>query len=164
MKNLGLLGLLLLSIGFQSCKNKEAEKTDENKAIEATKIVSTECYKALYEEDTLDLQINTLEDGQIKGTMEMNIVNMPKKSGEIIGKFSGDTLYASYTFIQGDNKKITYKNPMAFLKRGTELILGNGQIATSMGASYFVKGTKIDYDNVKYKFTATNCVDSTTTK
>jgi hypothetical protein len=28
-----------------------------------------------------------------------------------------------------------------------------------MGASHFVKGTTIDFDRVKYKFTAVDCVD-----
>lgn len=152
-----MLGLLSIALGFQSCKNKDADKTEDTTVM--AKTLSKECFKAVYEADTLDLQINTLEGGKISGTMDMNIANMPKKSGELVGEFSGDTLYASYTFTQGANKKVTFKNPMAFLKRGTELILGNGQIATSMGASYFVKGTKIDYDNVKYKFSPIECME-----
>ena len=36
-------------------------------------------------------------------------------------------------------------------------ILGNGKIETSMGASYFVKGVPIDFERVKYKFTAVDC-------
>jgi hypothetical protein len=47
--------------------------------------------------------------------MDMAISNMPK-SWEISGEFHGDTLFASYTFIQGGYKEKTYKNPMAFLK------------------------------------------------
>ena len=46
---------------------------------------------------------------------------------------------------------------MAFLKKGDQLILGNGEIQTTMGASYFVKGKPIDYENVKYKFDKTEC-------
>lgn len=91
--------------------------------------------------------------------MEMKVFNMPNKTGEIAGKFSGDTLFVSYTFTEGTNKEITYKNPMAFLKRENELILGNGKIETSMGASYFVKGSPIDFERVKYKFTTVDCVN-----
>jgi hypothetical protein len=47
---------------------------------------------------------------------------------------------------------------MAFLKKGNELILGNGEIETNMGASYFVIGVPIDFDNVKYKFAKVDCV------
>lgn len=47
---------------------------------------------------------------------------------------------------------------MVFLKKGNELILGNGKIETNMGAYYFVKGVPIDFDNVKYKFAKVDCV------
>ena len=88
----------------------------------------------------------------------MKFFNTEKKVGKIAGEFSGDTLFASYTFIQGDNKKVTFKNPMAFLKRGDQLILGNGKMQTTMGATYFVKGSPIDFESVKFKFSAVECV------
>lgn len=157
MKNLGLFCLLLTCIGLESCKNNQSEKIMEAK--EAEKPISVQCYKALYEQDTLDLKINTLKNGEITGNMEMAISNMPKKVGKIAGEFHGDTLFASYTFIQGGYKEKTYKNPMAFLKRGNQLILGNGKIETTLGASYFTKGEPIDFERVKYKFTAVDCVD-----
>jgi hypothetical protein len=157
MKNLGLFCLLLTCIGLESCKNNQSEKIIEAK--EAVELVSVQCYKALYEQDTLDLKINTFKNGEITGDMVMAISNMPKKVGEIAGEFRGDTLFASYTFIQGGYKEKTYKNPMAFLKRGDELILGNGQIQITLGASHFVKGEPIDFDKVKYKFTEVDCVD-----
>ena len=46
---------------------------------------------------------------------------------------------------------------MAFLRRGNELILGNGSIVTSLGVSYFEKGKPIDFDKVKYKFKTIDC-------
>lgn len=156
MKNLGLFCLLFMCIGFESCKNNQSEKIIESK--KAAVPISETCYQAIYEKDTLDLKINEFKDGKIAGTMEMAIVNMPIKVGEIAGEFRGDTLFASYTFIQGGYKDKTYKNPMAFLKRGDELILGNGQIQITMGATHFVKGGTIDFDRVKYKFTALDCL------
>ena len=78
---------------------------------------------------------------------------MPVKEGKIAGEFKGDTLFASYTFIQGGYEKRTFKNPMAFLRKDNQFILGNGKIQTTMGASYFVKGEPIDFEHVKYKFT-----------
>jgi hypothetical protein len=73
------------------------------------------------------------------GDLVMKIMDMPKKVGKILGEFRGDTLFASYTFIQGGYEKKTYKNPMAFLKKGNELILGNGKIETNMGALILLK-------------------------
>ncbi|MBG6062283.1 hypothetical protein IWX83_002081 [Flavobacterium sp. CG_9.1] len=157
MKNLGLFCLLLTCIGLGSCKNNQSEKIIEAK--EAKELVSEQCYKAVYEKDTLDLKINTFKDGGITGDMVMAIANMPKKVGEIVGEFKGDTLFASYTFIQGTDKEKTFKNPMAFLKRGNELILGNGQIQITLGASHFVKGEPIDFERVKYKFSEVDCIE-----
>lgn len=153
MKNPGLFCLLLVCIGFQGCKKNENPKVDA-----AEKPLKVQCYRALYEKDTIDFKMNTLKDGSITGDMVMKIFSKPKKLGKIAGEFRGDTLFASYTFIEETNEKVTYKNPMAFLKRDGELIVGNGKIETSMGASYFVKGEPIDFERVKYKFVATDCV------
>ncbi|SHG14109.1 hypothetical protein SAMN05444396_10537 [Flavobacterium segetis] len=155
MKNGTLFSFLLISIVFIGCKNKESEKI--NKVEEPKEVVSVTCYKAIYEKDTLNLKINIFKDGEVKGDMVMAIDNMPIKTGEIVGEFKGDTLFASYTFIQGDYKEKTLKNPMAFLKRDNQLILGNGQIQVTMGASHFVKGEPIDFDRVKYKFDPVDC-------
>ncbi|MGV9004562.1 hypothetical protein [Flavobacterium sp.] len=154
MKNQGIFCLLLICIVLQSCKNDKKETI-----LTLEPPLSVTCYKAIYQQDSLDLKINTLKEGKITGTMTMALHNMPKKVGEIEGEFRGDTLFASYTFTEGDNKEVTFKNPMAFLKRGNQVILGNGQIETTMGASYFVKGKVIDFEQVKYKFTTVDCVD-----
>jgi hypothetical protein len=159
MKNLGLFCLLLVCIGLESCKKKPSQKEVDAQA-QAEKQMSVQCYTSLYENDTLELKINTLKNGKITGNMVMKISNMPKKVGKIAGEFRGDTLFAAYTFIQGANDKMTFKNPVALLKRGDELILGNGKIVTYLGASNFAKGEPIDFDRVKYKFTAVDCVDN----
>lgn len=155
MKNLSLLCLLLACIGLESCNKKPKDVEAKNLA---EKPVSVECYKALYETDTLDLKVNTLKNGKVTGELVMKVLNKAKKVGKIAGEFRGDTLFVDYSFISGLDKA-TYKNPMALLKRGNELILGNGKIETYLGASYFAKGQPIDFDNVKYKFTPVDCVD-----
>lgn len=157
MKNLGLFCVLLVCIALGSCKKNESPKNV--KAARDEKPISVACYKALYEKDTIELKINTLKDGKITGNMVMKIVDTPKKQGEITGEFRGDTLFADYSFTEGMNGKVTYKNPLALLKKGNELILGNGKIETYLGVSYFAKGEPIDFDRVKYKFTSVDCVD-----
>ena len=156
MKNLGLFCLLFACIGLESC-NKNQKDVDGQSLAE--KPVSEQCYIALYEKDTIDLKINTLKNGKITGDMVMKVFNKAEKVGKIAGEFRGDTLFADYSFVMVANDKVTYKNPLALLKRGNELILGNGKIETYLGASYFVKGQPIDFDNVKYKFSAVDCVD-----
>lgn len=157
MKTSLLFSLLFVCIGFQSCKKNENDI--KTKQIPVEKPISVQCYKALYEKDSISLKVNTLKNGKITGEMTMEFFNTPKKVGKIAGEFSGDTLFASYTFIQGDNKKVTFKNPMAFLKRGNELILGNGKMLNTMGATYFDKSSPIDFESVKFKFKAVECVN-----
>jgi hypothetical protein len=158
MKKLSLFCLLLACIGFESCKKDQNPNDAGETKVKNEKPISTACYKALYESDTIDLTINTLKNGKITGDMVMKIVDMPAKVGKIAGEFRGDTLFADYSFIQGTNDKVTFKNPMAFLKHDSQLILGSGKIETYLGRSYFVKGVPIDFEKVKYKFTTVDCV------
>ena len=151
-----LLCLLITCITIVSCNKNKNNNGD--KAIE-DKVVSVDCYVALYEKDTINLKINTLKSGKISGTMDMKLIDMPIKFGKISGEFRADTLFVDYSFIQGTNEKVVFKNPMAFLKKGNELILGNGKIVTYLGASYFAKGEPIDFEKVKYKFNTIECVE-----
>ena len=147
----------LMALAFlQSCKNKE-QQAAENTKVPTEKYTSSACYKAVYDKDTVALRLNTLQTGKISGSMLMKMENQPAKDGKISGEFRGDTLFADYTFVLGGNTKTTFRNPMAFLKKGNQLVLGNGQIQTTMGASYFVKGKPIDFEHVKYKFDETPC-------
>jgi hypothetical protein len=158
MKNLSLFGLFLTCIVLGSCKKNESPGNIEPSKTQAENPISVACYRALYESDTLELKINTLKDGKITGDMEMNILYKPKKIGEIKGEFHGDTLFVDYSFFQGANKKRIFKNPMAMLKKGNELILGSGKIESYLGRSYFAKDTPIDFKKVKYKFVTVECV------
>ncbi|MDX6188461.1 hypothetical protein SGQ83_03790 [Flavobacterium sp. Fl-318] len=159
MRNLALSCLLLTCIGFQSCKNDEKWKAIEAAKTEAEKVVSVQCYKAIYEKDTIDLKLNTLKDGKITGNMVMKVAQAAEKIGDIKGEFHGDTLFVDYTFSDKTNKNTKFKNPMALLKRDKQLILGNGTMQTTMGVTYLVKDKPIDFDNVKYKFTTVDCVE-----
>lgn len=150
--------MLLTCIGFVSCNKNQSQKSIEDKTL-AEKPVSVQCYSAIYETDTIDLKINTLKNGKISGNMDMKLINRPIKFGKISGEFRGDTLFVDYTFIQGTNDKVIFKNPMAFLKSGKELILGNGKVMTYLGTSYFAKGEPIDFENVKYRFNPTDCLE-----
>ncbi|MDR6844257.1 hypothetical protein [Flavobacterium granuli] len=159
MKNLGLFFLLLACVGLESCKKDQNSKDIETVKVEAEKPISIACYRALYENDTIELKINTLKGDKITGDMVMKIFEMPEKKGKIEGKFHGDTLFVDYTFIQGTYDKKVFKNPMAILKKESELILGSGKIETYLGRSYFAKDTPIDFEKVKYKFRTVDCVD-----
>ena len=157
MKKSDLFYLLMFCIVFVSCKKEPNQNEVKTAKVQDEKPISTECYRALYEQDTLDLKINTLKDGKITGNMSMKVFEHPEKLGKIEGSFHGDTLFVDYTFAMVTNDKVTFKNPMAMLKKGNELILGSGKIETYLGRSYFAKGTPIDFDKVKYKFSKVEC-------
>jgi len=157
MKKPVIFCLLFACIGFQSCKNDEKQKEIEAAKAEGEKVVKTECYKAIYEKDTIDLDLYTLKNGKIAGGMIMKVANAPERTGEIAGEFKGDTLFVDYTFTDSANKNTKFKNPMAFLKRDKQLILGNGTMQTTMGVTYLVKDKPIDFEKVKYKFNSIHC-------
>jgi hypothetical protein len=159
MKNLALSCLLLTCIGFQSCKNDEKQKEAEAAKAEGEKIVSVQCFKAIYEKDTIDLTVNTLKNGKLSGNMIMKVAPTTVRTGEIAGEFHGDTLFADYTFVDETSKSKKFKNPMAFLKRNNQLILGNGTMQTTMGVTYLVKDKPIDFERVKYKFDSVECAE-----
>ncbi|RZJ54200.1 MAG: hypothetical protein EOO44_05895 [Flavobacterium sp.] len=159
MRNLTLSCLLLACIGLQSCKNNENTKEAVAAKAEAEKVVSTECYKAIYESDTLDLKLNTLKSGKLNGDLIMKVSPSTVRTGEIAGEFHGDTLFVDYTFTDNVNKGKTFKNPMALLKREKQLILGNGTMQTTMGVTYLVKDKPIDFERVKYKFDSAECAE-----
>jgi len=145
MKNLAIYGLLLSFVGFESCKDKTHQPTARTETI-----TSTNCYQAIYEKDTLDLKLNTLKSGKINGKLVMKVFNDSIKTGYVAGQFRGDTLFVDFS-------ERVYKNPLAFLKKDGTLILGKGQIQTTMGISYLVKDVPIDFEHVKYKFSAVEC-------
>lgn len=157
MKKLVLSSLLLTFIGLQSCKNEEKQKEAEAAKAAAEKVVSSECYKAIYEKDTIDLKLNTLKNGKLTGDLIMKVAPSTVRAGEVAGEFHGDTLFVDYTFTDTANKGKTFKNPMAFLKRDNQLILGNGTMQTTMGVTYLVKDKPIDFERVKYKFSTAEC-------
>lgn len=159
MKKIVLSCMLLSLVGLQSCKNEEKQKAEAAAKAEGEKVVSTECYKAIYENDTLNLTVNKLKNGKIGGNMIMKVASSPVKKGEIAGEFHGDTLFVDYTFVDGTNNNATFKNPMALLKRDKQLILGNGTMQTTMGVTYLVKDKPIDFDRVKYKFDSVECAE-----
>lgn len=159
MKNFVISCLILSCVGLQSCKNDEKQKELEATKADGEKSVNVQCYKAIYEKDTVDLKLNTLKNGEIAGKLVMKVANSPEKVGDIKGEFRGDTLFVDYTFIEVTNKDKTFKNPMAFLKKDKQLILGNGSMQTTMGVTYLVKDKPIDFDRVKYKFDSVDCVE-----
>ena len=136
-----------------SCGNTESKK-------ETTKIIGNqECYVAIDGADTAYLDLNITESGNIDGNLRINYTGNDQNIGTVSGKFKGDTLFVDYTFTVGETEQPIYKNPLALLKKDKQLILGVGQIETTLGRSYFVKGMPINFERGKFTFDPTECKD-----
>lgn len=130
---------------------------DSKNTLKSTDILKKECYTAIDSLDTAMLKINYLRNGEVTGRLVINYANKSINDGELKGKFRGDTLYTDYTFKIPTKSAVVYRNPLALLKTNGKLILGVGQIETTLGRSYFVRNVPIDYRQVKFIFGPTGC-------
>lgn len=151
-KNFLYLTFAILPFAF-AC-NQSSQKTA---SIEKDSVTNETCYVANFEKDIASLQVHTLASGKISGTLVVNYADSPKNTGTISGKFSGDTLLVDYRFKTGKDTVNIFTNPLAFLKKGGKLIMGVGQIETTLGHSSFVKGKPINYEAGKFTFESKDC-------
>ncbi|WP_026897637.1 hypothetical protein [Daejeonella oryzae] len=121
------------------------------------------CYQSISGPDTADLTIRTDEKGKVTGDLIMkyglkpNEVERVINNGKVDGRFSGDTLFLNYLYNSGKINKTLYQNPLALLKKDDKLMLGVGQIVTSVGRSYFDKSKPIDFEKGRFKFDPIDC-------
>lgn len=137
-----------------SCNQGGTEQTS-TKATDS--LVSQQCFVAIDGADTASFNIKTLSSGKVSGDLIINFKEKGKNDGKVEGKFAGDTLFVDYTFKIGMENKTIYKNPLAFLKKDGKLVLGVGQIQTTLGRSYFVKGKPISFEKGRFTFNPVDC-------
>lgn len=149
------LAFMALPLLFSCGGNSNTEqKTGQ---ASADSVISKQCFVAADGKDTANLVVNTKGSGKISGHLTINYAEKGKNDGEIEGEFKGDTLFVDYTFKIGTENKTTYKNPLALLKKEDKMILGVGQIETTMGRSYFVKGKPISFEKGRFIFDPAEC-------
>jgi hypothetical protein len=155
MKNSALFTILCASALFASCgQNSDGNKAD---VVQADSLATAECYVALDSNDKATLKLNTFADGKVTGNLLIAYHEKGKNDGTLEGKFSGDTLFVDYTFKIGTDNPTVYKNPLAFLKKDGQLVLGVGVIETYVGRSYFAKDKPIRFDKSKFIFDPAAC-------
>jgi len=161
MKKTSILFACIISLFIYSC-NQGAKKNQESSADNP--LLLSNCYIAVFEKDTAHLKTQTDTSGKIAGDLTMKYGEVQPNSlekvinvGTIAGEFKGDTLFVDYTHTSGSINKKGFKNPLAFLKVGENLLLGVGQIETHLGRSYFVKNKPIDFEIGRFKFVPVDC-------
>lgn len=137
-----------------SCNQGGTEQTSANAT---DSLINEQCFVAVDGVDTANFNIKTLSSGKVSGDLTINFKEKGKNDGKVEGKFKGDTLFVDYTFKIGLENKTIYKNPLAFLKKDGKLILGVGQIQTTLGRSFFVKGKPISFEKGRFTFAPVDC-------
>lgn len=158
MKISRLIYLSILLFFMAACSGNR-DKNVTQKEADTISTTKRECYIAVYERDTAYLKINGIENKKIDGHLLIQFWNNPKNDGNLVGRISGDTLFADYSYIVGTYKERINKNPLAFLIKGDSLILGVGEIETKVGRSYFKPGVPINFDRGRFRFSKTECKD-----
>ena len=156
MKNTSLyLAFMILPLLFSCSGNSNTEQKGD--LADADSVISKQCFVAADGKDTANLVVNTMGSGKVGGHLIINYSEKGKNDGEIAGEFKGDTLFVDYTFKIGTENKTIYKNPLALLRKDGKMVLGVGQIETTMGRSYFVKGKPINFDKGRFTFEPSDC-------
>lgn len=114
------------------------------------------CYLAVFEKDTAFLDLAQASRGSVTGTMVIRYHDKPANTGTLKGEFKGDTLFADYTFTTGEKKEV-FRNPLAFLRDGKQLILGVGTIETYLGRSYLSKKDPVSFEKGRFRFDPAAC-------
>jgi hypothetical protein len=163
MKKTPILFAFTASLFIYSCNqgtNKDPEGAADSLALSNT------CYTAVFEKDTARLKVQTDTKGKITGELTFkygelkpNALEKAVNVGTVAGNFRGDTLFVDYTHTSGSINKKGFKNPLAFLKVGENLILGVGDIETHLGRSYFVTGKPINFEIARFRFVPVDCED-----
>lgn len=156
MKRTMIYTMLAVMPLVYSC-GQNTEKSNGDSAAKQDSLFTNECYAAVDSNDKADLTLKILDGKEVTGNLVINYFEKGKNDGVIDGEYRGDTLFVDYTFKIGTENPTVYKNPLAFLKRGDSLILGVGQIETSLGRSYFVKDKPIRFDRSKFIFSPVDC-------
>jgi len=161
MKKTFILFAFTASLFIYSC-NQSTNK-NSRKSVDSTALSNT-CYTAVFEKDTAHLKLQTDTSGKVTGDLTIKYGEVKPNSlekvvnvGTIEGSFRGDTLLVDYTHTTGSINKEGFKNPLAFLKVGENLILGVGDIETHLGRSYFAKGKPINYEIARFRFMPADC-------
>jgi hypothetical protein len=153
MKRIFYLPTILIATSiFLSCSNN-----DNKKAVTKEKVIKETCYISTYENDTATMEILYLNNFKIKGKLKILYGNGAQNNGSIEGKFTGDTLFVDYRFSTANLSLGGFTNPLVFLRKKDQLIMGIGQIETTLGRSYFVKGLPLNFERSKFIFNPTTC-------
>lgn len=131
-----------------------AVPADEDTARMTIQIPETVCYENISARDTVTLKVETFPN-VVTGTLVYSIFEKDKNTGEIEGKFMGDTLLADYTFTSEGTRST---RQVIFLIRDSVAIEGYGEVEEKDGKMIFRDIRKIDFSKGT-KLAKVSCVE-----
>ncbi|RZK48470.1 MAG: hypothetical protein EOO99_10055 [Pedobacter sp.] len=136
---------ILFSLGCQFGKKPERVLNKENSL----------CFQAIDGNDTAYMELDT-STYEIIGKMRFFYADSNQYVGDFKGEIKGDTLTGFYDF-QSNSSEKWHRNPVSFLKQGSEWIMGDGKFVLIWGSGYFDPKVPINYSQAKFKFKAIPC-------
>ena len=158
MKNVNYI-FLFISIVLFSCKSEVPEKAEEasveKQEIAAPKtesIQKIECYTYLENKDTIYMALRIKDDSIVEGDLSYSLFEKDQNKGNIRGRISNDSLFASYQFSSegkdSEREVFFLKSPKGFVEGFTETEESNGK------TSFRNKDFKL---NDRYTLQRTDC-------
>jgi len=143
-----LVTLLVTLTIITSCNNAPNNTdTAENISPDTEKANRIEtsifCFSNFTQRDTISLNFN-LEGFRVMGELQYNFFEKDKNAGTINGEMKGDTLFAEYTFMSEGMNSV---REVAFLKKGTDLVEGYGEMEEKNGRMAFKNKSALNFES-----------------
>jgi len=107
-------------------------------------------YTAIKNLDTAKLSVD-IAPSTFKGVLQINYDQTYKDSGDVQGIVKGDTLIGDYSY-KHYKLRLWKRKPIALLKKGDTLIMGEGIIKNTFGRIYFDQTVPIRYSDSSFVF------------
>ena len=126
-----------LFLAMSACNHSPTENSAVNMKTSKKDSTFNICYSSIVKKDTVLL--NALMSGDsITGSLGYKLYEKDQNNGSILGKMSGDTIKARYTFMSEGKESI---REIIFLRKDTLLIEGLGNLKEENG--------KVIFENIK---------------
>jgi hypothetical protein len=145
MKNLFLIPFLTL-FTLSSCKDEVADPIELPIVEELVAVVEPQiiCYQGIVKKDTFNLRLKIDKNQEIKGELAYLFFEKDRSNGTFVGKLSGDTLKANYTFTSQGKES---SKEIVFLRKGKIIIEAYGEIEEHGGKTVFKEPKKLYFDS-----------------
>lgn len=139
--------LLVAVCTIGSACNNETKVASETESLITTKVeepvAQNACYQSFYKRDTVTLHLE-VNNNRVTGNLVYHLFEKDKNSGIIDGQMKGDTLLAEYSFM---SEGVNAVREVAFLKKGSDLVEGYGDMVEKNGKLLFKNTASINFEN-----------------